>query len=113
MDYKSACRRGVRTRAWRVETHLDAWISRTGICGAHGGRRDESRRGTHECVRHTGTGEMNNIGLKRVHSFAVIILGAVSCSKTPPPDPICRYEPLPESSAGSAGQGAIHMAGST
>ena len=51
--------------------------------------------------------------LKRVRSFAVVVLGAVSCSKAPPPDPICRYEPLPESSAGSTGQGAILIAGST
>src|SRR5256885_14286177 len=45
-------RRGVRTRACRVETRLDAWLSRSTICEAQGGRRDESRRGTHECVRH-------------------------------------------------------------
>lgn len=51
--------------------------------------------------------------LKRVHSFAAIVLGAVSCAKAPPPDPICRYQPLPESSAGPAGQGAIQIAGST
>lgn len=51
--------------------------------------------------------------LKRVHAFAVMVLGAISCSKAPPPDPICRYEPLPESSAGGAGQGAIRIAGST
>ena len=42
---------GVRTRACHVETHLDARVSRTETC-ARGGRRDESRRGTHECVRH-------------------------------------------------------------
>ncbi len=45
-------RRGARTRACRVETHLDAWLSRPTICDAYGGRRDESRRGTHECVRY-------------------------------------------------------------
>src|SRR6266404_5751335 len=31
-----ACRRGVRTRACRVETHLDAWVSRTEICDKRG-----------------------------------------------------------------------------
>src|SRR5882762_6059593 len=98
---KCACRRGVRTRACRVETHLDAWVSRTEIRDGSGTgvemsldaartsayatpmpvylseqccrldssrrppcawqisvhetvRRDKSRRGTHECVRHIG-----------------------------------------------------------
>jgi len=31
-----ACRRGVRTHACRVETHLDAWVSRTEICDKRG-----------------------------------------------------------------------------
>src|SRR6266446_7159788 len=31
-----ACRCGVRTRACRVETHLDAWVSRTQICETRG-----------------------------------------------------------------------------
>src|SRR6266699_124364 len=31
-----ACRRGVRTRACRVETHLDAWVSSTEICDTRG-----------------------------------------------------------------------------
>ena len=39
-------KRGARTRACRVETLLDASVSRTA------GRRQECRRGTHECVRH-------------------------------------------------------------
>src|SRR5258708_50265 len=31
-----ACRRGVRTHACGVETHLDAWVSRTEICDKRG-----------------------------------------------------------------------------
>jgi 6,7-dimethyl-8-ribityllumazine synthase len=45
--------------------------------------------------------------------LGLVLLGAVSCSKAPPPDPICRYEPAPESAAVPAGQGAIQIAGST
>jgi len=41
-------RRGARTRACRVETFLDAFVAR----GT--GRRQECRRGTHECVRQGG-----------------------------------------------------------
>ena len=56
---------------------------------------------------------MHSMRLNSIWAFAVFILGAVSCSRAPSADPICRYEPLPESSAGSAGLGAIQIAGST
>src|SRR5437868_6000008 len=44
---------------------------------------------------------------------SLLLLGTLSCSKAPPPDPICRYEPLPESAEGKVGQGAIQIAGSS
>ena len=45
--------------------------------------------------------------------LSLFVLGFISCSKAPPPDPICRFEPLPPSAAGSGEQGAIQIAGST
>src|SRR5713226_9071453 len=44
--------RGVRTRACRVETRLDAIRAHLKLQDSKPMRRDESRRGTHECVRH-------------------------------------------------------------
>ena len=41
----------VRAASRLISTHGP---SRTEIRDAHAGRRDESRRGTHECVRHAG-----------------------------------------------------------
>ncbi len=38
---------GARTHACRIDTRVDAWLEYTNTV-----RRDESRRGTHECVRH-------------------------------------------------------------
>src|SRR5229473_8501398 len=53
---KSACGRGVRTRGRRVETHVDALRAHHKSQCARRMRRDESRRGAHECVRHAHPG---------------------------------------------------------
>lgn len=42
---------------------------------------------------------------------AVLLLGA--CRKAPPPDPLCTYEPLPESAKAPDGQGAIQVVAPT
>src|SRR5882762_7416031 len=53
MSRRTMCSsRGVRTRACRVETHLDALRADHKSRDAKTMRREESRRGTHECVRH-------------------------------------------------------------
>ena len=50
-DFSSILRRrGARTRACRVETRLDTVVGRQQCDGTQ--RRQECRRGTHECVRH-------------------------------------------------------------
>jgi len=43
---------GARTRACRIDTRVDTWSA----FDDSGWRREESRRGTHECVRHVRGG---------------------------------------------------------
>jgi len=38
---------------------------------------------------------------------------SISCQKAPPPDPLCSYEPLPESAKVPSGQGAIQVTATT
>jgi 6,7-dimethyl-8-ribityllumazine synthase len=45
--------------------------------------------------------------------FTASLLAAISCSKAPPPDSLCSYEPLPESARVASGQGAVLISGST
>ncbi|MBI3684778.1 MAG: hypothetical protein HY235_30785 [Acidobacteria bacterium] len=42
-------------------------------------------------------------------SLLIALLGLFSCKKAPPPDPICRTEPLPSTAAVKSGQAAIQI----
>jgi len=46
-------------------------------------------------------------------ALALSFLFAASCTKAPPDDPICSYEPLPETAGVPAEQGAVMISGST
>ena len=68
-------RRGARTPACRVETHLDTCSVFDTVCESCGrtGRREESRRGTQECVRYVGdhlphSGSSSSARLRRLSS---------------------------------------------
>ncbi len=45
--------------------------------------------------------------------LSLLVLTVGSCKQAPPPDPLCSYEPLPESGQVPAGQGAIQILAST
>ena len=52
-------------------------------------------------------------GPPRVAAVALLLLAFAACKKSPPPDPLCSYQPVPQTTRLEPGQGALQVSGTT